>query len=102
MTEWHDVGDGHAYSLYVNSDRVPIGALVKHPIHEDDEVCRWRGECVGSILFAVPEEEPYVVNGGKRRAQWDVVALDPLHVEPSLACHCGDHGYIRGGRWEAA
>lgn len=29
---------------------------------------------------------------------------DPLTIEPSVLCPagCGDHGYIRGGVWEAA
>ena len=32
-----------------------------------------------------------------------LVAEDPLHVEPSILCTaCGDHGFIRGGRWESA
>lgn len=32
-----------------------------------------------------------------------LVALDPLHIEPSLlfGC-CGTHGFIRGGRWTPA
>lgn len=39
---------------------------------------------------------------------WDVLSMEPLHLEPSVLCKaptgdgvCGDHGYIRGGRWEA-
>lgn len=32
-----------------------------------------------------------------------LVAEDPLHVEPSILCTaCGDHGFIREGRWENA
>lgn len=104
MSDWKDIGDGHAYSLYVGSDhKTPVGALVKHPLHDDDEQCRWRGECVGSIIFRVPEAESAALRGdGSRHAQWDVVSLEPLHVEPSLACHCGDHGFIRDGAWVAA
>jgi hypothetical protein len=106
---WVDIGHDHAYSLYGahGGDGTTIGALVKHPLHDDDEQCRWRGECVGSILFRLPEAEPHAVyqtedgNTG-RRAQWDLLSLDPFHVEPSLACHCGDHGFIRGGLWEVA
>lgn len=34
----------------------------------------------------------------------DVVAVDPLHLEPSLACTdgCPSHGWIRDGRWTQA
>lgn len=33
-------------------------------------------------------------------AVWQVVSMDPLHLEPSLLCmSCGDHGFIRGDQW---
>lgn len=32
-----------------------------------------------------------------------LVSRDPLHVEPSILCPvCGDHGFIREGRWVPA
>lgn len=32
-----------------------------------------------------------------------LVSEEPLHVEPSILCgQCGDHGFIRDGRWESA
>lgn len=101
MSKWVDIGEGYAYSLYVNHNGdIPVGALVKHPLHDDDEHCRWRGECVGSILFRVPEAEKAAIKGdGTRYAQWDVLSLEPLHVTPSLKCHCGDHGFIHNGKW---
>jgi len=34
---------------------------------------------------------------------WTLVLLDPLHIEPSLLCRvCGDHGFVRNGRWQSA
>ncbi len=30
---------------------------------------------------------------------WELHSLDPLHVEPSLLCGCGSHGFIRAGAW---
>lgn len=31
---------------------------------------------------------------------WDVISLEPLHLEPSLLCRlCGSHGWIRSGAW---
>ena len=38
---------------------------------------------------------------------WELVTIDPLHIEPSihLAARPGEperHGYIRGGKWEDA
>jgi hypothetical protein len=32
-----------------------------------------------------------------------LVSEDPLHVEPSILCpECGDHGFIRDGKWISA
>lgn len=31
-----------------------------------------------------------------------LVAESPLHIEPSLLCFCGRHGFIRDGRWQEA
>jgi len=31
--------------------------------------------------------------------KWRVESWDPLTLSPSLLCHCGDHGFIRGGKW---
>lgn len=34
---------------------------------------------------------------------WTLVSREPLHLEPSLLCRaCGDHGWIRGGKWVPA
>ena len=34
---------------------------------------------------------------------WDLIQLEPLTLSPSLLCRtCGDHGYIRDGRWVRA
>lgn len=34
---------------------------------------------------------------------WTLVSLEPLHLEPSLLCRaCGDHGFIRDGKWVPA
>ena len=40
-----------------------------------------------------------VTSGEKHR----LVSRDPLHVEPSILCAaCGDHGFIRDGKWVKA
>jgi hypothetical protein len=33
---------------------------------------------------------------------WTVESWDPLTLSPSLLCACGDHGFIREGKWVAA
>lgn len=34
-----------------------------------------------------------------RATTWDVQSWDPLTLSPSVLCSCGDHGWIRDGRW---
>lgn len=53
-------------------------------------------ECACSITFDVPEAE------GLSGPRWQLVSLDPLHVEPSILCSCGHHGFIRNGQWVSA
>jgi len=34
---------------------------------------------------------------------WTQMSAEPLHLEPSLLCRlCGDHGFIRDGKWVPA
>ena len=36
-------------------------------------------------------------------ATWTVECWDPLTLSPSLVCsNCGDHGFVRGGKWVPA
>lgn len=30
---------------------------------------------------------------------WQVESWEPLTISPSVLCSCGDHGFIRQGRW---
>ena len=34
--------------------------------------------------------------------RWSVEATEPLTLSPSVLCDCGDHGFIRSGRWVPA
>lgn len=35
--------------------------------------------------------------------KWHVESWEPLTISPSLLCRaCGDHGFIRGGKWVPA
>ncbi len=33
---------------------------------------------------------------------WQVQSFEPLTCSPSFLCHCGDHGFIREGKWVPA
>jgi hypothetical protein len=72
--------------------------------------------CMGGIQFDTPGVR--AVNAASKAhclkvgipyvgdpPHWQLISLHPLHVEPSLLCKmdkCGDHGFIRGGRWVPA
>lgn len=70
----------------------PMGVTIWHPDPGG-------GRCAGAITFDVPG----VAELHPGRPVWQVVSLDPLHVEPSVHCLvCGDHGFIRDGQWVPA
>lgn len=54
--------------------------------------------CVGGITFAGST----AANISPKEPTWDVQSWDPLTLSPSLLCHCGDHGFIRNGKWVRA
>lgn len=62
--------------------------------------------CCGAVTFRSPAME-LVMPG---RPMWDVESWEPLTFAPSVLCRfpleaggeCGDHGYVREGRWVTA
>ena len=109
MSNWIDLGHDHAYSysqwapdreLNPQYDGIPdiprCGVLVHHfkpgTTHE----------CMGFIYFNTPEVRAMRSITNDQYPMWDLLSYEPLHVEPSLACVCGDHGFIRDGKWVPA
>ncbi|MCA1571927.1 MAG: hypothetical protein LC798_16775 [Chloroflexi bacterium] len=114
-----DLGSGHSFTWVV-------GDPEHHPT-DDARLLRWHGQdetLVGIIEWhpradgkPMPNGDParcgggvYFVqtgSGGRQHPVWQVVSLDPLHLEPSILCTpekggCGNHGWIRDGRWVQA
>ena len=86
-TEWTDIG--HGVSILpcsgVDTDEI-VTILERHP-------CKTDAEHAGAL--------PVRPHG--RWPVWQVVAWDPLTLSPSVLCRtCGNHGWIREGRWEPA
>lgn len=77
---WLD--DNHAVEFTTRQgDTEPSGALLPHRKPDGD----W---CVGGFDWRGPGPN------------WTLVSMDPLHVEPSIHClSCGEHGFIRDGKW---
>jgi len=98
MTTGLDLGSGHRLTWFVayGGGDEHIGVIVWHPLRPGDTICASNGECGGAVFFDIQ------VNAGEARPKWQVQSADPLTLSPSLACHCGDHGFIRGGRWVSA
>lgn len=85
-----DIGSDVRIMFTVRTDGGPRIGLIESHRSPDGR------ECGGSIYFDVPEAE------GLPGPRWTVHSMDPLHIEPSVLCSCGHHGWIRDGRWVVA
>jgi len=103
-TEWTDLGDGHFYrfagwfpdrDLNPQYDGIPdvarYAAMVRHLTPAGIP-------CMGGVTF--DSETARRIEPGK--PTWTVESWEPLTLSPSLLCSCGDHGFIRDGRWVKA
>lgn len=72
-------------------DEERAGAIVRH-LKADGS------ECSSGVTFDVPAMRATRPSS----ALWQVESWDPLTISPSLLCECGDHGFIRDGRWVPA
>lgn len=105
-----DIGDDHGYDLTVWApdrelnpqytdlpDDPRIGAAV---IHRASDGSR----CMSAIYFDTEATRKLQAMGALKESQiWQVESWDPLTISPSLLCRkCGDHGFIRAGKWVRA
>jgi hypothetical protein len=106
---WIDLGDDHWLKFFQwapdrglnpqwagRPDVERAGAIVAH--HRPDGT-----GCLSSIHFDTPETQGLFHDDSR----WRVESWDPLTLSPSLLCNadkggCGDHGFVRGGRWVRA
>lgn len=89
-----DLGDDHTLQFttwYSDPAKAIGGAIMTHRKPDGS----W---CQGSITFDVPVSREKRPEG----PHWTVQSMEPLTLSPSLVCHCGDHGFIRDGRWVRA
>ena len=103
-----DLGHGHTMrfvrwvpdDLPANRERygVPLpdvqraGLIVTH-------LAKDGSECESVIHFDLPE----MAKAGLRDHVWKIEQWEPLTISPSLSCKaCGDHGFIRNGKWVPA
>jgi len=89
-----DIGEGHSI-LFVNymGERAALNDYHRRP---DGTLC------AGFIPFRGTAYSKQF-EGQTSYQAWDVVSENPLTLSPSLLCRaCGDHGFIRGGKWVRA
>lgn len=78
------------------ADVDPAGVIITHPRPDG------AGQCKSAVSFE-PSQAHKDRWGGPARHYWQVESLDPLTISPSVLCRtCGDHGFIRAGRWVSA
>jgi hypothetical protein len=88
-----DMGDGHFARIFRAGEVEKAGFFHVHPAAGGNHIPV--GEpCAGTVTFGEP--------GSSSGVRWTLHSLDPLHVEPSILCSCGRHGFVRNGRWEEA
>lgn len=98
-----DLGHGHRLRIFSwdpdrtlnpQYDGIPpeprAGAIIDHPHAKTGEPCS------GAVMFDTPTMRQVQPD----RVFWKVESWEPLTLSPSIACSCGDHGYVRNGRWE--
>jgi hypothetical protein len=104
MGERLDLGDGHtgefvqwAPDRELNPQHAHLPDVEKYAMlifHQN-----WAGgDCVGMVTFAGDVQSKV----DPHHATWDVQSREPLTISPSVLCSCGDHGFIRDGRWVRA
>jgi hypothetical protein len=78
-----DLGDDHSYRKVYFEGKF-YGIDQRHKSKKNGSTC-----------------EGWIPLHGDSPNSWELVTEEPLTISPSLLCHCGDHGFIRNGRWEA-
>lgn len=90
-----DLGDDHTieFTSYKGDDRA--GAIVTHKTPAGVL-------CESSIPF-LGRAWANEFKSGLADHAWELVSDNPVTLSPSLACRaCGDHGFIREGKWVRA
>lgn len=104
--EVYDLGCGHTFRYAawapdrdLNRHRAHLPdvdrycVLIEHPRPDNGEPCSGAATLAGPVQAEIEPNKP----------TWAVEQWDPLTLSPSVLCGaCGDHGWIRNGRWEPA
>lgn len=87
----HDIGGGSTMTLCEYQGEI-VGLTEAHRDQAGNV-------CMGFVRF----EGTRVGYGASNAATWKVEQANPLTISPSVLCRsCGNHGFIRNGRWVPA
>lgn len=93
-TESIDLGDGHTLEFANFAGQERVGATITHKKPDGTD-------CPGWIAFAGRAWANGFAPGSI--PAWTVEQDDPLTLSPSVLCRaCGDHVFVRGGKWVRA
>ena len=88
-----DLGDSHTLQWSRYKDDAHAGATVAHKKPDGSD-------CAGFISIAGGQWAKEFESG---IATWTLESVDPVTLSPSLLCvNCGDHGFVRQGKWVRA
>ena len=92
MSNVIDVGHGHTLTRLADADGSLYGFVDEHTSLKTGEPCS------GSVCVNPgPDDVKY------NRDVWTMESEEPLSLTPSLLCTtCGEHGFVRDGKWVPA
>jgi hypothetical protein len=97
MPDVLEIGEGRTLRFFDNDAGDIVGAFETHPRLMANGPYPVGSPCEGAIHFDVPEA------GIVRRPKWTVESWEPLTLSPSVLCRgCGNHGWVKQGKWVAA
>jgi hypothetical protein len=88
-----DLGDGHwiDWTEYKGSR---CGGIITHTTTKTET-----GLCSGCFWI----DDRFNSDTGGHRPVWQMTGtFEVPTLSPSFQCHCGDHGFVRNGRWVRA
>ena len=88
-----DLGDGH-WIDWTSYKGERCGGIITHTSTKTES-----GLCSGSFWT----DDRYHKDAGRTGPVWQLSGTqEKPTLAPSFLCHCGDHGFIRDGRWVRA
>lgn len=89
-----DLGDGHQIIFATYDGEVAGGNVMHAPVE---------GKCGGNGWVSFEGRKWHNGFNAGTTPGWKVESDNPLTLSPSILCRaCGDHGFIRNGKWERA